>query len=295
MKILHLRTVASLLVLGATLVVGSFQAFTAVAQGTSTSSGDGFIKADIERDVDKLLELADVDVTLAFINDGEARLLEDGKKNGAISKDSWPYLDEALKTAFAPERLKRIVRKSYVDHVDPAQLPGMLTWFGSDAGRKITAAQNRVMNRAGEKALFAYRDNPQSAPPSEARLKILRRINELSRASENQDLILQNMQKIFVDGFTFYRKNSTAEVASITKLITESRAKALQRAILGMAYIFRELDDRSLELKIEFLESPAGKNFVANANIVERALWADIHKNHLLLMMGQVIGKLDPP
>lgn len=295
MKILHLRTVASLLVLGATLVVGSFQAFTAVAQGTSTSSGDGYIKADIERDVDKLLELTDVDVTLAFINDGEARLLEDGKKNGAISKDSWPYLDEALKTAFAPERLKRIVRKSYVDHVDPAQLPGMLTWFGSDAGRKITAAQNRVMNRAGEKALFAYRDNPQSAPPSEARLKILRRINELSRASENQDLILQNMQKIFVDGFTFYRKNSTAEVASITKLITESRAKALQRAILGMAYIFRELDDRSLELKIEFLESPAGKNFVANANIVERALWADIHKNHLLLMMGQMIGKLDPP
>ncbi|MGB4101261.1 MAG: DUF2059 domain-containing protein [Alphaproteobacteria bacterium] len=295
MKILHLRTLASLLVLGAMLVVGSFQAFTAVAQGTSTSSGDGFIKADIERDVDKLLELTDVDVTLAFINDGQARLLEDGKKNGAISKDSWPYLDEALKTAFAPERLKRIVRKSYVDHVDPAQLPGMLTWFGSDAGRKITAAQNRVMNRAGEKALFAYRDNPQSAPPSEARLKILRRINELSRASENQDLILQNMQKIFVDGFTFYRKNSTAEVASITKLITESRAKALQRVILGMAYIFRELDDRTLEQQIEFLESPAGKNFVANANIVERALWDDIHKNHLLLMMGQMIGKLDPP
>lgn len=260
-----------------------------VAVGTDTD------KAGLERDVDKLLALTEVDVDLAFIHDGEVRLLEAGKDNGAIPKVSWLYLDDALKTAFAPARLKRIVRQSFIAHIDPVQLPGMLAWYGSDLGRKITAAQNSVLNRAGEKELFAYRDNPQSAPPGETRLKILRQIDGLTQTSVNHDLILQNMQKIFVDGFTFYKKNSAADVEKISKLIAENRAKTPQRVILSMAFVYRELSDDELGLLVQFLESAPGKNFIAVANLTGRALWADVHNNHLLLMMGQMIGKLDPP
>lgn len=252
-------------------------------------------KAKLARDVDQLLALLDVDVDVTFLHDSEVRLLDNGKENGAIPKVSWPHLDAAVKTAFAAERLRRIIRQSFIENIDPAYLPEMLAWYDSDLGKKITEVQNKVMNFVGEEAMFAYRDNPQSAPPSESRLKLLRRLDDLTQSSANEDIILQNMQKIFVDGFAFYQKNSAGDVKKITDLITDNRTRTAQRTVLSMAFIYRELSDVELEQNLTFLASPAGKKFVAVANLAERRVWTDIHKNHLLLMMGQMIDKLDPP
>lgn len=252
-------------------------------------------KAKFEQDIDQLLTVTHVDVDTAFLHDSEKRLIENGKVNGSIPKESWPNLDDALKTAFAADRFKRMTRQTFITQGDAAQVPAQIAWFNSDLGKKFVLACDSVMNFAGEKAMFAYRDDPQAAPPTENRLKLLRRLDAANHGSANEDLLLQNMQKTFVDGFSFYKKNSAVDIEKIIALIAESRAKTVQRTILSNAYILRSFDDAEVEQIIAFLESFAGKNFVAASNQAERMIWVDIHKNHLQLMMGQLIEKLDPP
>jgi hypothetical protein len=252
-------------------------------------------KVKFEQDIDQLLVLLHADVELAYKQSSEGRSLVSGVADGSIPKASQPYLATALKTAFAPDRFKRMIREIFIANISAGDVPPLLAWYGSDLGKKLILANDSVLSEAGENAIIAYRANPETAAPTEYRLKLLRQYADLTKAVETEDLMMIDRQKILVDGFAFYRKNSEETVKKIIAITTDDRAKIPQRTLLAMAYILRDFSDAELEKIVAFTTTAPAQSLVKAANLAERNIMADIIRNHLLLMMGQVIDKLDPP
>lgn len=252
-------------------------------------------KLAFARDVENLLTLLDVGTDLRFICDGVRKNIEKGKILGAIPKSSWPNLPDALQRVFTVDRYKGFLRRDYLAGIDPALLPELRAWFGGELGKKAIAAKDAVLTPVGEEALRAYRDNPQSAPPTARRMAQLRRMDEVIRATASEDAILLDMQKIYSDGFAFYNLSPDENVKKTAEYIADNRAKTQQRNLLGLAYIYRDFSDQDLDAVIAFYAGHAGQNLIDVSTKSERTIWMDINRNYLLLRMGQVIGSVETP
>lgn len=301
------RRITQLAVLGL-LVLMPPPAFSRMAAGPDATPPVAV--SGVEAGVEQIMVLTDVDAGLRFINFKIKNMLEEGRE--VLPLTSLPRIEDALATAFTPERFRRLLKQSVMVQADPALLPAVVAWCKTPLMRRITLANNQTVTPEGHKLMLAYRDNPQTAPLSARRLELLHKLDNVSEASTGEDAVLQDMLTAYMQALAFYppdrsRQNWLAALfVSDRKLVAQrkekvaariaaDRALVKQRTILGMAYVLRSLSDEEIEQYIGFFESPAGIHWRKVDNQAWRALWTDINQHHLALQMGQPIGKLDPP
>lgn len=222
--------------------------------------------------VDEALRLSHLKAHLAAIR---ARLLGylDPEQTNSETRQG---IAGSLKTAYSPEAYLSAIKLALVDSFDADALTRVTAWYRSPAGRKlvrIDEAAQEAGQAAARRKYFAALEDKQ---PSDYRLVLIFSIDEASHNSAGMVSAL----KASIDGWSLGMEQLRGErerpdlrplEAALRRNRTELPDDVADDVLRERMYTYRDATDADLRGYAEFLESDAGKWFIATAFKAHRA------------------------
>ena len=191
---------------------------------------------------------------------------------GEIPEPVAATLLEAAEFAFAAPKLEAGMIARIRAEMDPGHAERALEWLRSDAGKAIARVEQAGSSPEEMAKLESYAATLESSPPQEARVELIVRLNEASRAADFGAQIATQIGVATVQGIG--SASGQAESAEQIRAAFESQGDQL-RSILSQAmvltnlFVYRDVDDESLGAYVVFLETDAGQGYI---QVVSRAL-----------------------
>lgn len=204
----------------------------------------------------------------------QAGLAEAAREAGAGI--DWQALGDAAARAFAPERVRAVVRATLAKELSAADARASLDWLHSEIGRRITA----IEETAGEVEETRRREEIAAQvlaglPPERA--DRLARFARATSVGEYAFRVQLGMAVAIGRGIAAAKGAGTGEVEAVRRGLEAQKAQILpqleRQAVADMAVVYGPVSDRDLDAYIAFAESPAGRRYHAvSTRAIEAAL-----------------------
>jgi hypothetical protein len=180
------------------------------------------------------------------------------------------WIAGSLKTVYAPATYLRVIKQALLEHYDADALTGVLAWYRSPVGRKITRLEEAAQAPGQRAARNRYLAGLEERQPSGYRLVVIFSIDEASRSSAATAGAL----KASMDGWTLGIEQLAGEretqqirqiEAALGKYRAESRDSVADDVLRESMHTYRDATDADLRAYAEFLESDAGKWLIGTA------------------------------
>ena len=186
-------------------------------------------------------------------------------------------LKRAMRTAYAPDRMRADVRKVLTNELAEADQKQVMVWLDSATGKKMT----RLEEQSGENTDLKKREQESSAYaamlPKSRSERIVRFMQSMRAAEAMTSLIINNNLAI---------ANGLAMTAPVRELISfEALTKQLEsqrpqivsamekRLLTEYAYIYRTVTDAEIEQYITFADTSVGRKYhAASIAAIEKAM-----------------------
>ncbi|HLS87045.1 MAG TPA: hypothetical protein VK043_12185 [Burkholderiales bacterium] len=201
-------------------------------------------------------------------NIGKQVLDQAASRQAGIPRHAAASFAAAVKEAFRPEALQADVVKTLAANMPREDMELALRWLETDAGRRVTRAEELAATTMDEASLRAFGESLRSSPPSGRRLKLLAVTLEASYGVESAVQIYESTAlgvAIGMDSLQPAQKRIGAKRlrAELQKAMPTAELRAsMQKAIpLLYAYTYRDVSDQDMAAYNTFLTSPAGQRY----------------------------------
>ena len=176
----------------------------------------------------------------------------------------------AMGEQFDGNRLFESYEANLAHEMRQESLEAVMPWYDSVTGHRISALQLRSNTPEAVTALKAYGAVLVKKPPSAARIKLVRDLDQAIKATDLLVDITVNVTAGVLAGIAVVQKNDgRAQVAQMRAQLAQLRKKVRpeieQSLYVNFLYTFREATDAQLQEYVKFLGTPAG-HLLSNAS-----------------------------
>ena len=182
---------------------------------------------------------------------------------GEIPSDLFKALQRAGRDAFEGTKMRKKVLQVMKSSFDPEVAQEVLGWLLSPLGEKITALESIQLSPKTLQDMHAFGKRLQSNPPSQNRLKLIRRLDAAAAASEKNAevamIILVQTASAMEQAMSKENRVGVEEMRRELDLrrpqLEENARKSTE---ISLIYIYQTLTDNELRRYVSFSESKTG-------------------------------------
>ncbi len=171
-----------------------------------------------------------------------------------------------LTTAFAFDKMKKTVIKELETKMSAAEVQANLKWLDSPLGKKCTKLEEAASTPEAIKEIEAYKTQIQKAPPSSARLKLIKELDVTGKITATTVEIAIDTQvavtSAIMASLPAEQRKTPAQIRNEMEEVRgqiESITKV--DVLVELLYTYRSITDRELQRYIRFTASKAGTRF----------------------------------
>jgi hypothetical protein len=175
-------------------------------------------------------------------------------------------LADAGKISYSTEALRAEIVPLFARKLAPADMKRALAWLESDAGRRITRAEESASGRMTKEVLQAFGESRKDKPASAARVKLFADLDAATDSVEVSAIFIEAMTLGIAVGLDAAQpEENRIGVAGVrARLRTIMPPDKLRAEIAGSmpamdAYAYRDIGDAALAAYRKFNRSPSGK------------------------------------
>jgi hypothetical protein len=160
--------------------------------------------------------------------------------------------------------------RALAENLDPATVAKVQAFLASDLGRRMVAA-DVAEAQAGEEISDKVMNGELAAPSTPKRDLLFEKLERATRSTESQVQIYLVMGEAVAIGTAIGSGQDPKAVAERARKNGEASRAELEQSMRApmqkiLAYGYRSLSDTDIKRLLAFLDSPAGKRFVAAYN-----------------------------
>lgn len=227
----------------------------------SSTAGAGNITED---SFDKVMALSGLNKQVAEFPGMVLAGMEQAKqRESSISDAILKDMQEPIKVAFRPSKILKTIGKEIRRNVTESEAKDLLVWYESDAGRKITKAEENASSAAAYQEMLG---EAQSLLANKKRVDFAKQIDRLVNAT-NLSMELQENTGIAVFSAVSTAMNPNQPVnidafkSQMSAQKQQMRGNIEPLVTLSLVYSYKNIDEATLEKYIKFLERPNTKKF----------------------------------
>ena len=214
-----------------------------------------------EETLEELMTLSGLEAQLgdmpASIRDA---LLQGAEQQSASPQEAARIARIANQTIMVRD-FRRSMTRTLGEQLSEEDAQALLQWFASDAGRRITAAEERASTPAAQEEM---RRRAQALMLSETRVEIARRMDGVIGATE---MLLDIQEQTLRGTFRVLAREvrETLDEEAIERELLGSRAArraaTQQYVTASLVYTYNRIELEELRAYLAVIESPAGRRF----------------------------------
>jgi hypothetical protein len=214
------------------------------------------------------------------------------ESRGQVSDDVLQALADAGKISYSTEALRAEIVPLFARKLPEADMKRALAWLDSDAGRRITRAEESASGRMTKEVLQAFQESRKGKPASATRVKLLADLDLATDSVEISAIFIEAMSLGIAVGLDASQpEENRIGIAGVrARLRTlmppdKLRAEIAESMPTMDAYAYRDIDDADLAAYLKFNRSPSGKRY--NRAVAEVLAEAFAGAN---VRIGELIG-----
>lgn len=237
----------------------------AVQPNYSVSRGAG-PGADVDTAIGEALRLSGLEDCIAQLADPSLYLAAIPRNE--LTPQQTAMVTEMVMRAMRPERFQEAIAANLKSTYPAGAYPQLLELLRTPLARRMTALEVKE-SRMDRAAIRTFAARLKQHPPSDQRLAIIRKIDQVTRASE----LTVDIGTAVMEGIASGSKSLTAQQTQ--KMIGDFRAQygdqMRQAAVVKLLYGYRAAPDDQLSAYATLLASPAMTRFneVAQSGLLE--------------------------
>ena len=173
-------------------------------------------------------------------------------------------LNEIFISSFDYNALKLRLKTYLLENTDKAFLNASLEWLNSDLAERITSEERNSNDVNKQSELVKYLSELQSNPPSQHRINLIQKLEEVTKQSEIVTHIVVDILMGMIDNQALLSSQDEIQKIEFIKSEIQSNKNRLttafkQQLILTNYYTYRNIDDYDLQKYIDHYKSEIGK------------------------------------
>jgi hypothetical protein len=202
-------------------------------------------------------------------------------------------LVDASKQAFKPDALQQDITARIAKKLTVGDMKAALTWLETDAGGRITRAEELASVSFDMARLSAYAEELKTKPLAAKREKLISELMSASGAARNAAAVAETMALGVALGMdSLQPRERRAGEATLRARVRQAMPPEQMQAFFGQqlpvtfAYTFRDTSDADLAGYVAFLKGVAGKRYqdAINAALLEGLARASVQ-------VGEIAGQ----
>ncbi len=216
-----------------------------------------------------------------------------------LPQELFKALYRAGREAFEGTKMRKKVLGVMKRNFDPDLTHEVLGWLLSPFGKKITALESIQFSPKTLQDMQTFGKEFQSNPPSQTRLKLIRRLNAATAASErNAEVVLIILVQTATAMENAMRKEKRTDVEEMRRQADLRRPQLEENAQksteISLVYVYQTLTEKELERYVTFSESEMGKAYHKMAFEALMAALSDAAEENgkaVAKILGDYMGK----
>jgi Uncharacterized protein conserved in bacteria (DUF2059) len=201
---------------------------------------------------------------------GHIRQLFAADTSAQLSEPQLAAVSAAAVRGFRLDVFEAPALQSLANHLDPATVTKTEAFFASDLGKRVVSA-DVALATLGEANIDKVMNGEITAPTTPKRDEIVDKLERATRSTESTVDIFLSMGQAVAVGTAVGSGLNPAAVEDRAHKSGESSRPGLEANMRlpmrrFMAYGYRDLSDADLKKLLAFMESPAGKHYIAAYN-----------------------------
>ncbi|MBC8287850.1 MAG: pilus assembly protein PilP [Nitrospinae bacterium] len=178
---------------------------------------------------------------------------------GALAPGQDEFARGIMRKAYSPGKFHGTLKRSFIEDYKPQYVQSVVQWYRSALGKKILRLENEAIDSANRLALELFVKKLLDSPPSEARIRLVEKIERSAYETEaGKALFLGYVKLMHPFNENFEGKKISKALRILKGTITEPMREVVLRARL---FSYRNLEDKDLREYARFLNSQAGRWF----------------------------------
>ena len=198
---------------------------------------------------------------------------------------------KAVFASFTAAKIRSTFTDAFKRQMGNSALAGVLPWFESPVGRKVTAAEDRDPDAAtSERNRSEFLARIQKEPPSAHRVRLMKEMEAQVQSTDHMTSIMLAMVRALVSNI---RRSDPRKALTVDLVNSPDFEKGFRdvlvpelekRNALSALYVYSTLSDAELEQYVQFLSSPHGQT-------MNRAVWSGFEQS-LVTAIVEVANRL---
>ena len=239
------------------------------AVAASSEKSDAAVASTAPATVDEILELSGMRPQLPAI--AQALGAEYLPRPGQLGDRDGARVTQIVARQFAAAPLYSAVRDEFRRRVERKQLDAMAAWFRSPLGRKVTALEIAASRPEVAPKIAAFAEALKTVPAAPSRLELVQRLDWVSGTSqETTDLALAIAGSVARAAAAAAPADRRARAGLVDRRVEEMRGQMAppiaDSVLTQMLYVYAPLTDADLKAYVDFLGSPAGREYSRSAH-----------------------------
>ncbi|MBI5206077.1 MAG: DUF2059 domain-containing protein [Nitrospirae bacterium] len=190
--------------------------------------------------------------------------VEQAKQQGSPIPDAeFDKITRSIESAFQPSEILSTIGIELKNSISESEAKGLLAWYESDLGRKITKAEEDASTPAAYQKMIK---EAQSLLVDKKRVEIAKKLDGLLNST---DMVMQIQENAGIAVFTAISKAMNPDQpvhieAFKSQMLAQKqqmRANIEQLVIVTYVYSYKDIDIDSLKKYVEFNERPNTRRF----------------------------------
>ncbi len=186
------------------------------------------------------------------------------QKKGEIDPELHGQLTGILVDSYQGETLYAHVLRYFETHAEPAQVEEALAWLNSPLSKKMTEFEVEAATPEGQQQLQQFAAGLGSNLPSDARVALVMRLDEATRATDLSVNMLASVTRAMIEGTQPLlppgKKISEEDLEMQIEYMKAALKPTLKSTILiSFLYTYRAASDEELEQYAGYWESESGQ------------------------------------
>lgn len=183
-----------------------------------------------------------------------------------------------------------MVRTDIRKYLDAEAKKDVLAWYNGETGKKIVLADRAATTQDGLKNLQDAAASGASRIRDFERTEIFRELDDVSRASVTQRLVLDDFLEVLMSVV----KDQAALLQAKSGVLTAQR-DAPEQMIYAMDFVYSGIKDDELKSFIGFFKTKSGQKWVQVLRGHTRALWHKVNEVSVSILQQDALKTLPQP
>lgn len=241
-----------------------------------------------DKDIDELMAISGLSGSIATAPSLIYAAVERSRPN--MTDENRLDMSQKVTDSGIVDALIGMVRSDIRKFLDAEAKKDVLAWYNGETGKKIVLADRAATTADGLKSLQDAAASGASRVRDFDRTEIFRELDDVSRASATQRLVLDD----FLEMLTSVVKDQASLLQAKSGILTAQR-DAPEQMVYAMDFVYSGIKDDELRSFISFFKTKNGQKWVQVLRGHTRALWKKVNEVSVSILQQDALKALPQP